>query len=109
MVPFRLTRILPPRQPRADGHRSDTREPADATADLADARRRRYRGISDALAAGHPQHVVATTARTSPSALSKMIRQDATRTPDARLLPGLSTGKSDGKTIRWFEAALPLG
>ena len=44
----------------------------------------------------------------SPAVLSRMIRQDAARPPEARLLPGLRTGKVGGKTIRWYEAALPL-
>ena len=69
---------------------------AAATADLDDARQRRYRWISDALAAGHSQHVVAAAAGTSPSALSRMIRQDAARPLEARLLPGLRTGPHGG-------------
>lgn len=81
---------------------------AAAAADLEDARRRRYRGISNALAAGHSQQDVAAAAGTSPSALSRMIRQDTARPPDARLLPGLRTGEVDGQPIRWFAATLPL-
>ena len=37
-----------------------------------------------------------------------MIRQDTARPPDRRLLPGLRTGEVDGRTVRWFVAALPL-
>ena len=70
-----------------------------ATADHADTRRRRYRGISDALATGHPQHVVATAAGMSPSALSRMIRQDAARPPDARLLPDRASPDGPGRRI----------
>ena len=83
-------------------------ELAAATDALNTARRRRYEAISGALAAGHPQHVVAAAAGMSPSALSRMIRQDTARPPDRRLLPGLRTGKVEGRTVRWFVAALPL-
>ena len=84
-------------------------ELAAATDALNTARRHRYEAISAALAAGHPQHVVAAAAGMSPPALSRMIRQDTARSPERRLLPGLRTGKVDGRTVRWFVAALPLG
>ena len=79
-----------------------------ATEALDTARRRRYGALSAALAAGHPQHVVAAAAGMSPPALSRMIRQDVARPPDRRLLPGLRTGEVNGETVRWFVAALPL-
>ena len=75
---------------------------------LADARQKRYTAISDALAAGHPQYVVAAAAGMSASALSRMIRQDTARHPDQRLLPTLRTGEVDGRLVRWFVATLPL-
>ena len=37
-----------------------------------------------------------------------MIRQDAARSPDRRLLPGLRTGEVNGQKMRWFVAALPF-
>ena len=83
-------------------------ELAEATEALGTVRRRRYEALSAALAAGHPQHVVAAAAGMSPPALSRMIRQDAARSQDRRLLPGLRTGEVDGRTVRWFVAALPL-
>ena len=83
-------------------------ELAAATDALNAARRRRYDAISAALAAGHPQHAVAAAARMSPPGLSRMIRQDTARSSDQRLLPGLRTGKIDGRTVRWFVATLPL-
>ena len=79
-----------------------------ATGALNAARRHRYEALSVALAAGHPQHVVAAAARMSPPSLSRMIRQDTARPPDRRLLPGLRTGKVEGRTVRWFVAPLPL-
>ena len=79
-------------------------ELAAATEALDAARRHRY----EALATGHPQHVVAAAAGISPPALSRMIRQDTARPPDRRLRPGLRTGKVDGQTVRWFVAPLPL-
>ena len=84
------------------------KELAAATEALDTARRRRYEGLSAALGAGHPQHVVAAAAGISPPSLSRMIRQDAARPPDRRLLPGLRTGEVNGRTVRWFVAALPL-
>ena len=78
------------------------------TADLRDARSRRYAAISDALAAGHSQTDVATAAGISPSALSRLIRQDTGRSRDRRLLPGLRDGEVNGRRVRWFVAALPL-
>ena len=83
-------------------------ELAAATEALDIARRRRYEAISAALAAGHPQHVVAAAAGMSPPSLSRMIRQDTARPPARRLLPGLRTGEVDGRTVRWFVATLPL-
>ena len=83
-------------------------ELAAATEALDSARRRRYEVLSAALSAGHPQHVVAAAAGISPPSLSRMIRQDAARPPDRRLLPGLRTGEVNGRTVRWFEATLPL-
>ena len=83
-------------------------ELAAATEALDTARRRRYEALSAALAAGHLQRVVAAAAGMSPPALSRMIRQDTARSPDRRLLPGLRTGEVDGRTVRWFVAALPL-
>ena len=83
-------------------------ELAAATEALAAVRRRRYKALSAALSAGHPQHVVAAAAGMSPPSLSRMIRQDVARSPDQRLLPGLRTGEVNGQTVRWFEATLPL-
>ena len=76
-----------------------------ATGALNAARRHRYEALSVALAAGHPQHVVAAAAGMSPSALSRMIRQDTARSPDRRLLPGLRAGRVDGRTVRWICSA----
>lgn len=81
---------------------------AEVTEVLADARQKRYAAISDALAAGHPQHVVAAAAGMSASALSRMIRQDTARHPDQRLLPALCTGEVNGRLVRWFTAPLPF-
>ena len=79
-----------------------------ATDALGTARRRRYEALSAALAAGHPQYFVAAAAGMSPPVLSRMIRQDAARPPERRLLPGLRTGEVNGRTVRWFVAALPF-
>ena len=81
---------------------------AAATEALEVARRRRYGALSAALWAGYPQHVVAAAAGMSPPALSRMIRQEAARPPDRRLLSGLRTGEVNGRQVRWFVATLPL-
>ena len=51
---------------------------------------------------------MAASAGMSPAVLSRMIGQDIARSQGGRMLPGLRTGKVDGRPLRWFVASLPF-